>query len=223
MDIEYTQLEYSEEQKENFPSEMEGNPVLISLDSIRINGTHGRHYDSEADALKDYMLREFDSKQYGTYYNWFITRTGKLYRITPDNKAGHSCVFALYSSRIRQTFPDMCPQHKVDVTDLSNIPDKKIISICTELSEDPEDKPLTNNQELTLRHLVSYYMKNTGIRPKDIMCRSHITRRDSEKEILGHKAYNNHIADLVLMTSYALMTSRKESEISLRKIYSIKI
>jgi len=223
MEIEYVQLEYSDEQKENFPSEMEGNPVLISLDSMRINGTHGKHYGSEENAIKDYLLRQFKSKQLGIYYNWFIDRDGRLYHITPDNKAGHSCVFALYSTRMSKVLPSICPQHKVDVTDLSNIPDKKIISICTELSENPEDKPITTDQEFTLKTLISYYIKNAGIKPKDVLCRSNLTRRDIEKEILGHKAYNNNITELVLMTSYALMISRKEPEITLKHERDIKI
>lgn len=218
MTIDYTQVGYSEKQKENFPSEMEGNPVLISLDSIKINGIHGKDYINPEDAVKDYLLRQFDSKQLGTYYNWFIDRNGSLYHITPDNKAGHSCVFSLYSTRMSVALPTMCPQHKVDVTDMNNIPDKKIISICTELPDNEKDQyQITPSQEHTLQNLLAYYMKETGIKPKDIMCRSAITRREIEKEILGHKAYKDNITQLVILTSYALMISRKESDITLHE------
>lgn len=223
MNIDYTQIVYSDEQKENFPSELEGNPVFISLDSRRINGTHGKHYDSEDDAIKDFLLREFDSKQLGTYYNWFISKNGKLYHLTPDNKAGHSSVFALYSSRMSMSLPTICPQHKVDVTNLSNIPDKKIISICTELSDFENDAPISDNQEYVLKNLISYYIKNQEVKPKDVICRSHITRREIEKEILGHEAYKDNITGLVLLTSYALMISRNESEITLNKERDLEI
>ncbi len=225
MKVEFIQINYSDKQKENFPSEMEGNVKLISLDSKRIQGVHGKVYDTSDETVKDYIIRELDSGALGTYYNWFITRNGTIYHITPNNKAGHSSVFKLYSSRMSIAFPEMCPQHKVDVTDLSNIPDKKIISICTELPEDSDsDIILTQHQEYALQNLLSYYFKNVdGLTPKDVLSRHCLTRDTNEKETLGHKAFKTNITKLVVLTSYALMTSRKEPEIELSQSNSLDI
>lgn len=223
MVIEYSQLKYSDEQKKYFPSDLEGKPVMIALDSIKINGTHGKVYKDSEDALKDYLLREFDSKEHGTYYNWFITRDGRLYHITPNGKAGHSCVFALYSTRMSMTLPGVCPQHKVDVKDMSNVPDKYIISICTELSSDNNDVPLTSSQEFTLRNLIAYHIKALNIKPSDVISRSDLTRNAVEKELLGHKAYANNLPALAILASYSLMITRNEQTISLNSIDDVKV
>ena len=216
MTINFTKVQFSsEKEKEIFPSEMEGNPVLISLDSRRINGVHGKVYDDSDDVIRDYLIREMDSGALGTYYNWFITRNGRIYLITPSNKAGHSCVFSLYSSRMSMALPKMCPLQRMDVSDLSNIPDKKIISICVEESADEESDKISPQQEASLKQLLAYYFKNVeGLAPKSVINRKQITREERVQESLGCKAYED-IADMVVLTSYALMTARKESTIIL--------
>ena len=216
----YTQISY-ENENEIFPSEMDGNTRVISLDAKMFN-THGQTFVSDDSKIKDYLTREVQHfNKFGTYYNWIITSMGNIYHITPNNKAGHSSIFKLYSSKMSKYLPEYCPLHEIDVKDLSNTPDKSIESICLEINE--PNGSFNMFQENTLKDLLAYLMQqNKKIKPFNVINRSDIPRINTDKQSVGIEAYKDSISKLVVLSSYALQLSREDHYI-LRNMESLTI
>ena len=210
-EIRYTQLYYDEEkEQEIFPSKMDGKPRVVSLDA-KMFRTHGHTDFADDDSLiKDYLIREVQHfNKFGVYYNWIITSMGNIYHITPSNKAGHSSVFKLYSSKISKFIPEYCPLHDIDVKDLNNTPDKLIESICLEINEPGGSFNMI--QENTLKDLLAYIMQqNEKIKPFNIINRSDIPRMNVDKQSIGIEAYKGRLSQLVVLSSYALKLSRED-------------
>lgn len=206
--IRYTQINY-ENENEIFPSEMDGNTRIISLDA-KMFDTHGQTFVDDDSKIKDYLIREVQHfNKFGTYYNWIITSMGNIYHITPSNKAGHSSVFKLYSGKISKFLPEYCPLHEVDIKNLDNIPDKAIESICLEINGPGGSFNMI--QENTLKDLLAYLMQqNKKIKPFNIINRSDIPRINTDKQSVGIETYKDSISKLVVLSSYALKLSRED-------------
>ena len=207
-EIRYTQLNY-ENENEIFPSEMDGNTRVISLDA-KMFDTHGQTFVDDDSKIKDYLIREVQHfNKFGTYYNWIITSMGGIYHITPSNKAGHSSIFKLYSSKISNFLPEYCPLHEIDIKNLDNIPDKAIESICLEIYKPGGSFNMI--QENTLKDLLAYLMQqNKKIKPFNIINRSDIPRINTDKQSVGIETYKDSISKLVVLSSYALKLSRED-------------
>lgn len=220
-EIRYTQIHYDEKnEKEIFPSEMDGNVKIVSLDARMFN-SHGRqNIETDDSRVKDYLIREVQHfGKLGLYYNWIITSMGNIYHITPSNKAGHSCVFRLYSSKVSKLLPKYCPLHEIDIKEIDNIPDKAIETICLEITE--PNGSINMIQENTLKELLAYLMQqNKNLKPFNIINRSDIPRTNVDKSSVGIQAYKDSITKFVVMSSYALKLSREDTYLATEE-YSV--
>lgn len=192
---------------------------LICLDSFQFNNLHGKEFDDSENMIRDYVNREYNSSnKSGVYWNWVITLDGKIYKMTPNKQAAHCCVFQYYSERISKDLPEYCPQYKIDTEDFTKTPDQVIESICLETKPSAEDLDLqpTKEQRNSLIDLLAYLLKENNLKTFNIITRSMIAKIDNLKKSLGHQFYKNHISELVIIASYAMMQIKKESEIGIK-------
>lgn len=214
MNIEYIQINYDGKDDDIFPCKKE-DPELITVDSFQFNNLHGKMFDNSEDMIKDYINREIaTNNKLGIYWDWIITKDGKLYKMTPEEKAAHSSVFEYYSHRISVELPKYCPQYQNDVTDFTKIPDQVIESICIETDNDSDGQP-NAKQNRAFINLLAYLFKNKNLRPSSILTRSMLAKAENAKAHLGNVYYKNNISDLVIASSYALGITKKENEIGI--------
>lgn len=215
MNIKYIQINYDGKNiNDIFPCKKE-NPELITVDSFQFNNLHGKIFEKSEDMIKDYINREINTNnKLGIYWDWIITKDGKLYKITPDEKAAHCSTFEYYSNRISVELPKYCPQYQNDLADFTKIPDQVIESICIETDNTSNGQP-NNDQNKLFINLLAYLFKNKDLRPSSILTRSMLAKSENIKSHLGHMYYKNNISELVIASSYALIITKKENEIGI--------
>lgn len=217
MNIEYVQIKYDVKNIEKiFPSTMEENSRLISLDSRSF-----LQDTDEKNKIVDYLKRIVLTG--GTSYNWIISLTGKIYHITPDNKSAKNSLFEFFSERISKELPDYCPQFKIDTNNPDKYPDDVITSIC--LEEDPNDvtKVPSGDQRDSFINLLAYFIKNNNITASKLINRNEIPKLQHVKDGIGEKAYKADITSLVVASTYSYLLTKKESEIVLVKTSDLEI
>lgn len=216
MNIDFIQTKYDDKIIEKiFPSEMENKSKLISLDSRSFIG------DNDEDKMNDYLKRSVLLG--GITYNWIITLSGKIYHITPQNKASNSSLFELFSERISREIPEYCPQYKIDSKTLERNPNNVISSIC--LEEDPNDilSAPSGDQKSALINLLAYLIKTNDLSSSKIINRDIIPKIQYIKDSIGEKAYKNNMLELITTVAYAYLITKKESEINLVEISDIVV
>ena len=212
--MEYTQIKYSEEiEKNRFPLQKEEDIRLIVLDTANLN--NGKEFKSDDDKVLNYL-----SKQKITY-DFIITRTGKIYKITPDNKCGNCLKLNLYSEYASKLLPDYCPQTDGSIYPHKKTPDQTGISILVECDNDPltniDNGSLSDYTKESLEDLIAYYIKVYGVSSKYIIGRNKLPKLESDINRFGPSFMKDDSVMYILIISHAMAISKNDSNIELVK------
>ena len=217
--MEYTQIKYSDEiENKLFPLQKEEYIRLIVLDTANLY--NGKSFETEDDKILNFI-----SEQKKSTYDFIITKTGKIYKLSPDNKCGTFLKLDLYSEFISRLLPDYCPQTDGSIYPHKKTPDQIAISILIECDNDPltniDCGVLTDYTKESLEDLIAYYMNVYGISSKYIIGRNKLPKMDSDVKRFGPSFMKNDSVTFILIISYAMAISRNDPNIELIKSFDL--
>lgn len=224
MEIIYTQINYNDE-IENKIFNFDRNKVdMIVLDSL--NFVNGKTFESEDDKIKHFLNEQIKFGNKGLFYDYIITKTGKVYKCTPKNKCGTVLNFRYYSEEASILLPKYCDQTDGELFKRTKTPDQVVASICIESDEsDPTVSINSGNindfEKESLEDIIAYYIReNESIGIKKIVNRSCFPKDENLRRNIGHMYYKNNIVRLILEISLA---ARKAKNVSIENIEFSKI
>ncbi len=219
MNLEYTQLIYSKETEQKlFPNyKEEGNLSLVVLDSANLN--KGKLFDSENDKILNFLTEQNSYKENSVLYDFVITKTGVIYKLTPEGKCGTSLTFDLYSEYASKLLPLHCPQTDGKIYKHEKFPDQVAASILVECDNDPntniDSGILTECTKDSVEDILAYYIKNYGIQYKNIIGRYRLPKTKDDINRTGPSFFKHDPVLQILSISYAVAIARNEHNISI--------
>lgn len=223
MHIKYTQLYYSDETEQKmFPNQREDNVLLIVLDSANLN--KGKSFDTENEKILNF-LEEQKSCGCGKIYDYIITKTGAIYKLSPVNKCGTSLRFNLYSEYASKLLPNHCPQTDGSLYKPDKYPDQVAISILVECDNDENTNidcgVLSDCTKEAIEDIIAYYISNFNIVHKNIIGRYRLPKTKEDINCSGPSFFKHDPILQILTISYAISITRNENYIELNKAFDL--
>ena len=221
MHINYTQLHYSEEiEQKLFPNQRDDNISLIVLESANLN--KGKLFDTENEKILNFLAEQNSYNDGGAVYDYIITKTGSLYKLSPTNKCGTSLKFDLYSEYASKILPSYCPQTDCKIYKPNKHPDQVSVSILVECDNDENTNVdcgvLSDNTKDIVEDVLAYYISNFNINHKNIIGRYRIPKLKEDINRTGPSFFKHDPIYQILTVSYAIAITRNETNIQLNKI-----